>query len=123
PPGGHDGDASRPRVSQQAQAHPLPDQGGRRVSTAYPPRDWLPPRDMPPAVVAAWRAFYRKAWQAYGITPHQYRALYLAQLGRCYICQEAKGMHPDDPKGGGGKRLAVDHNHLMRGVSSVRGLL
>ena len=93
------------------------------MSTAYPPSDWLPPRDMPPAVVAAWRAFYRKAWQAYGITPAQYRALYLAQLGRCYICQEAKGMHPDDPKGGGGKRLAVDHNHLMRGVSSVRGLL
>ena len=94
------------------------------MSTAYPPRDWLPPRDMPPAVVAAWRAFYRKAWQAYGITPAQYRALYLAQLGRCYICQKAKGIHPDDPKGKGGRRLGVDHNHLIgNNAHAVRGLL
>jgi hypothetical protein len=78
---------------------------------------------MPPAVVAAWRAFYRKIWQTYGITPAQYRALYLAQLGRCYICQTAKGIHPDDPKGRGSRRLGVDHNHLMRGEAAVRGLL
>src|SRR6185503_4647381 len=52
------------------------------------------------------------------------RALYLAQLGRCYICQKAKGIHPDDPKGKGGRRLGVDHNHLIgNNAHAVRGLL
>jgi len=78
---------------------------------------------MRPAVASSWKRFYRDTQRLYGITPAQYRAIYLAQLGRCYICQTAKGMHPDDPNGGGGKRLGVDHNHLMRGVHSVRGLL
>jgi hypothetical protein len=94
------------------------------VTVIYPPGYWTPPEGMPPPVVRAWRAFYRKAWETYGITPVQYRALYLAQLGRCYICQKAKGIHPDDPKGRGTRRLGVDHNHLIgNNIHAVRGLL
>jgi len=94
------------------------------VSTAYPSQEWTPPEGMPPPVVREWRAFYLRAWKLYGVTPAQYRALYLAQLGRCYICQKAAGKHPDDPKGGGGRRLGVDHNHLIgSNIHAVRGLL
>lgn len=93
------------------------------TTAAHPVDSWAPPEGMASNVVADWRAFYRKAFTLYGITPAEYRALYLAQLGRCYICQKARGMHPDDPRGGGGRRLGVDHNHLITGRDSVRGLL
>lgn len=86
--------------------------------------DWTPPEGMLPQTVSVWKAFYREINKRYGITPAQYRALYLAQLGRCYICWTAKGIHPDDPKGKGVRRLGVDHNHLMGGrPEAVRGLL
>jgi hypothetical protein len=62
-------------------------------------------------IVRGWRAFYRHIYTVYGVTPEHYRALYLAQLGRCFVCQKAKGMHPDDPKGAGSQRLGIDHNH------------
>lgn len=78
---------------------------------------------MLPEVAKAWRAFYRRGLSGkagYVITPAQYRALYLFQDGRCWICQKAKGIHPDDPNGRGSRRLAVDHNHASR---MVRGLL
>jgi hypothetical protein len=85
---------------------------------------WEPPAGMLPAVVTAWRAFYGAAWRNYGVTPQFYRALYLAQKGRCYICQKAKGVNPDDPKGKGGRRLGVDHNHAIGNrIEAVRGLL
>lgn len=77
-------------------------------------------------VKAEWDAFYRKMERGadgYTLTRQEYRALYLAQNGRCYICAKAKGKHPDDPNGRGGRRLAVDHDHLRRGRSAVRGLL
>src|SRR3982751_3972452 len=74
-------------------------------------------------VASAWRTFYRGVWDNYGITPEQYRDLYVAQHGCCYICRTAKGMHPDDPKGRGGRRLGVDHNHMRHGADAVRGLL
>jgi hypothetical protein len=94
------------------------------MTITSPVRQWQPPQGMPPLVVRAWRAFYGKAWKLYRITPEQYRALYLAQLGRCYICQKAKGIHPDDPSGKGARRLGVDHNHLIgNNVQAVRGLL
>jgi hypothetical protein len=70
--------------------------------------------------VIAWRAFYRRGLDLYGLTPADYRLLYVAQKGRCWICQTAKGIHPDDPKARGGRRLGVDHDHRT-GV--VRGLL
>lgn len=82
--------------------------------------NWDPPEGMPPIIAARWRAFYRQALDTYGITPHDYRLLYLAQKGRCWICRQVKGIHPDDPKGRGYRRLGVDHNHV---TGAVRGLL
>lgn len=84
---------------------------------------WTPPAEMRPAVVAAWRAFYRRGLSGdagYVITPAEYRRLYVAQKGRCWICRQARGIHPDDPKGGGIRRLGVDHDHI---TGEVRGLL
>lgn len=86
--------------------------------------DWTPPAGMLPAVVAAWRGFYGKALKQYGVNPDQYRALYLAQLGRCYGCWDKRGIHPDDPKGRGARRLSIDHNHAYGNrIEAVRGLL
>lgn len=81
---------------------------------------WTPPEGMADMVAREWRSFYRAALRTYGITPATYRDLYLAQMGRCAICQTATGKHPDDPKGRGGRRLGVDHNHV---TGAVRGLL
>lgn len=81
---------------------------------------WTPPEGMSPKVASDWRAFYRAAMVKYGVSPDRYRKLYLLQKGRCWICQTATGKHPDDPKGRGGRRLGIDHNHTT-GV--VRGLL
>lgn len=47
----------------------------------------------------------------YQITELEYRALYRAQGGRCYVCRKAKGK---------ARRLAVDHDHL---TGEVRGLV
>lgn len=85
---------------------------------------WEPPPGMAKPVVTSWRAFYRTALATYGVTPQFYRQMYLAQSGRCYICRIAKGIHPDDPKGAGSRRLGVDHNHLIGNrIEAVRGLL
>ncbi len=81
---------------------------------------WAPPEGMRKPVANAWRAFYSDAVERYALTPAEYRFLYLAQRGRCWICRKAKGIHPDDPKGGGTRRLGVDHNHV---TGQVRGLL
>jgi hypothetical protein len=80
---------------------------------------------MAPEVAKAWRSFYGHIRARYGMTPALYRALYLAQSGRCYICRTARGVHPDDPRGRGGRRLGVDHNHLIGGgtVAAVRALV
>lgn len=74
---------------------------------------WTPPDDMEKSVAAGWRTFYRHVFSTYGLKPEEYRALYLAQRGRCFICRTAKGVHPDDPRGRGGRRLGVDHNHAL----------
>lgn len=85
---------------------------------------WVPPAGMSKPLVATWRAFYRTALQQYGVTPQFYRQMYLAQSGRCYICRKAKGIHPDDPKGAGVRRLGIDHNHMLGNrIEAVRGLL
>lgn len=81
---------------------------------------WDPPAGMLPAVVRTWRAFYARCLDEYGTTPADYRLLYLAQKGRCWICRKARGVHPDDPRGTGGRRLGIDHNHV---TGEVRGLL
>lgn len=85
---------------------------------------WTPPADMVTTVARDWATFYRACYKNYGLRPEQYRALYLAQAGRCFICRTAKGKHPDDPKGTGGRRLGVDHNHALGdNLAAVRGLL
>lgn len=81
---------------------------------------WTPPAGMDANVVREWRAFYSRALDLYGVTPDEYLFLYKIQKGRCCICQKAKGKHPQDPKGRGGRRLGIDHNHL---TGKVRGLL
>lgn len=81
---------------------------------------WTPPEGMTALNVRAWRTFYRGALHLYGVTPAQYRFLYLIQKGRCAVCRVAKGIHPDDPKAGGTRRLGIDHNHI---TGAVRGLL
>jgi hypothetical protein len=47
----------------------------------------------------------------YQITELEYRALYRAQGGRCYVCRKATGK---------ARRLGVDHDHL---TGEVRGLV
>lgn len=85
---------------------------------------WNPPEGMDPEVSKAWRSFYGSIKLKYGMTPKLYRALYLAQSGRCYICRKAKGVHPDDPKGRGSRRLGVDHDHAMGNrIEAVRALV
>jgi hypothetical protein len=81
---------------------------------------WTPPEGMDGLAVKAWRAFYGRAMDLYKVTPAQYRLLYVAQKGRCWICRTAKGIHPDDPKARGSRRLGIDHDHL---TGDVRGLL
>lgn len=81
---------------------------------------WTPPIGMTHEMRFQWAGFYRKALDLYGLTPDQYRDLYVAQKGRCWICRKAKGKNPDDPRGRGGRRLGVDHNHV---TGQVRGLL
>ena len=86
--------------------------------------EWDIPAGMEKPVIASWRAFYAKAHASYGVTPAQYRAIYLSQLGRCYGCWDKRGIHPDDPKGRGARRLSIDHNHALGGrIEAVRGLL
>lgn len=41
--------------------------------------------------------------QRYGITPDEYRVLYYAQGGKCFVCRKASGK---------ARRLGVDHDHL-----------
>lgn len=81
---------------------------------------WTPPDGMARKDVAEWRAFYRAAMVKYNVTPAHYRALYIAQKGRCWVCRTATGKHPDDPQARGGRRLGIDHNHV---TGQVRGLL
>lgn len=84
---------------------------------------WTPPKGMAPNVARSWREFFRKAQSGaagYTATPEMYVTLYKAQLGRCFICQVAKGINPEDPKGRGSQRLGWDHNHA---TGAVRGLL
>lgn len=84
---------------------------------------WTPPEGMAIHVARAWREFFRKAQSGaagYTATPEMYVILYKAQLGRCFICQVARGINPEDPKGKGAQRLGWDHNHT---TGAVRGLL
>lgn len=57
------------------------------------------------------RQYLAHVQRTYGLTPTEYRALYRAQGGRCYVCRKAAGK---------AKRLGVDHDHL---TGEVRGLV
>lgn len=59
----------------------------------------------------SWAAFFRQIQAKYGLSELEYRALYRAQGGRCYVCRKATGKS---------KRLGVDHDHL---TGEVRGLV
>lgn len=85
---------------------------------------WTPPAGMTARVASEWRTYWSGIQAKYGLTPQDYRDLYVAQHGVCYICRTAKGKNPDDPKGSGGRRLGVDHNHALGNTkAAVRGLL
>lgn len=55
--------------------------------------------------------FFADIFEKYGVTPAEYRAMYRAQGGRCYVCRKATGKS---------RRLGVDHNHE---TGEVRGLV
>lgn len=57
------------------------------------------------------RQFLAHVQRTYGLAPNEYRALYRAQGGRCYVCRKAAGK---------ARRLGVDHDHL---TGEVRGLV
>jgi hypothetical protein len=57
------------------------------------------------------KAFFAGILKRYGVTEMEYRALYRAQGGKCYVCRKANGSS---------RRLGVDHNHV---TNEVRGLV
>ena len=57
------------------------------------------------------RKFFADILRKYGVTEAEYRAMYRAQGGRCYVCRKASGKS---------RRLGIDHNHL---TGEVRGLV
>ena len=63
------------------------------------------------------RAFFRDALAKYGITEREYRVLYRAQGGRCYVCRTATGPTKQNPRA---RMLGIDHDHL---TGEVRGLV
>lgn len=65
----------------------------------------------------AHKAFLAHVERTYGLKPEEYRALYRAQGGRCYVCRIATGPTKKNPKA---RHLGVDHDHL---TGEVRGLV
>jgi hypothetical protein len=62
-------------------------------------------------VKQTWAQFWKHIYATYGMTEIQYRVLYRAQGGRCYVCRRASGKS---------RRLGVDHDHL---TGEIRGLV
>jgi Recombination endonuclease VII len=60
----------------------------------------------------AQRAWAKRLWDNYKLTPEQWQKIYDHQGGVCYICGR--------PEHVAGRRLAVDHSHLD---GLIRGLL
>lgn len=60
---------------------------------------------------ASLRAFFASILAKYGVTEDEYRAMYRAQGGACYVCRKATGR---------ARRLGVDHDHV---TGEVRGLV
>lgn len=57
------------------------------------------------------RAFFGDIRRKYGVSEVEYRVMFHAQGGACYVCRNAKG---------DSRRLGIDHNHL---TNEVRGLV
>ncbi len=57
------------------------------------------------------RDFFSHIQRTYGLTETDYRALYRAQGGKCYVCRRASGKS---------RMLGVDHDHV---TNEVRGLV
>ncbi len=68
-------------------------------------------KQTPEQKAASQSRFFAHIMKKYGLSEDEYRALYRAQGGRCYVCRRASGRN---------RRLAVDHNHL---TGEVRGLV
>lgn len=56
-------------------------------------------------------SFFASIMKKYGISEIEYRALFRAQGGKCYVCRKANGTT---------RRLGVDHDHL---TGEIRGLV
>lgn len=69
------------------------------------------PKKTETEAAASLRRFFRDIEKKYGVTEAEYRAMYRAQGGRCYVCRKASGK---------ARRLGVDHNHM---TGEVRGLV
>lgn len=63
------------------------------------------------------KEFLAHVQRTYGLTPAEYRALYRAQGGKCYVCRVATGPTRKNPRA---RFLGVDHDHL---TGEVRGLV
>lgn len=63
------------------------------------------------------KTFLRHVERTYGLTAAEYRALYYAQGGTCYVCRIATGPSKKNPNA---RMLGVDHDHL---TGEVRGLV
>lgn len=57
------------------------------------------------------KRFFRDIEAKYGVTEQEYRVMYYAQGGVCYVCRRSKGK---------ARRLGVDHDHV---TGEVRGLV
>ena len=73
--------------------------------------------DREAAKAAYLKRYFRETERKYGTTEAEWRAIFKAQGGACFICRRPFKM---DKIGRGSKMPAVDHNHT---TGEVRGLL
>jgi len=74
-------------------------------------RDWC--KRNPERVKELFRRYHLRA--KYGISPEEWRAMWMRQKGQCGLCRQAM-----QPRGKGRLVACVDHDHL---TGKVRGLL
>jgi hypothetical protein len=64
------------------------------------------------------KEFLAHVERTYGVSPAEYRALYRAQGGVCYVCRVATGPTKKNPNA---RFLGVDHDHLTGEVHREQG--
>lgn len=62
------------------------------------------------AVAKTTESYLRGLQRKYGLAPDEYRALFYAQGGKCYVCRSASGK---------ARRLGVDHDHLTGEIGGL----